>query len=107
MNMDIVAYLSQNAVTYVELIATVTLGLLVKDFVGNFVAGCAFWLSKDFREGDHVIIDGEQGVVVKIGIRKTIFGIVSEHGYVWRYVLNTEIKRNKLEKIIREEVKDK
>lgn len=105
--MDIIAYLSQNAVTFVELVATITLGLLVKDFVGNFIAGCAFYLSRDFSEGDHIIIDGEEGIVVKIGIRKTIFGVVCPHGYVWRYVLNTEIKRNKLEKIIRKNVETK
>ena len=104
--MEIITYLDQNAVMFLELVLTITVGMMVRDFVSNFIAGCMFWISSDFKAGERVVIDGQPGVVVKIGLRKTIFGIVCPHGYVWRYVLNTRIAYLSLEKIIREDVNE-
>lgn len=99
--MDVITYLDQNIITFIELIGSITVGLLIRDFASNMIAGWMFYINKDFREGDHIVIDGEPGIVVKVGIRQTIFGVMSCHGYVWRYVDNTRVKYVKIEKVIK------
>ena len=53
-----------------------------------------------FREGDKVILDGRDAIIVKIGISETVFGTYSDRGYTWRFVPNEKIATLKLEKII-------
>ena len=62
-------------------------------------------MNKQFQEGDHVLIDGERALIVKIGISQTVFGVTKSGGeldgdYVWRYVPNERIDYLKIEKII-------
>ena len=67
--------------------------------------GSAFSFNKQLKEGDHVLLDGERALIVKIGLTQTVFGITKSNGefdgdYVWRYVPNVRIDFLKLEKII-------
>jgi hypothetical protein len=57
-----------------------------------------------FNEGDKVILDGKDALIVKIGMRDTVFGVFSDKGYTWRYVPNVKIPNLKLEKIIHKEL---
>jgi hypothetical protein len=57
-----------------------------------------------FNEGDKVILDGHDAIIVKIGLRDTVFGVYTDRGYTWRYVPNVKIPNLKLEKIINSEL---
>ena len=61
-------------------------------------------LANTLNEGDKVLLDGNDAIIVKIGIRDTVFGVYSERGYTWRYVPNTRIPMLKLEKIVNPEL---
>ena len=79
--------------------------LWIKDYAAKIAKGIAFNMNKSFREGDKVIIDGEQALIVKIGLIQTVFGVTKSEGdwdgdYVWRYVPNERIPFLKLEKVI-------
>lgn len=85
-------------------VLVVAIGLLLKDFAMKMAKGWAFKFSKAFNEGEQVILDGEEAVIVKIGLTETIFGIYSERGYTWRYVPNERIVFLRLEKIINKDL---
>ena len=74
-----------------------------KDFAVNLMSGLKFKFNPAFNEGDHIILDGEDAIIVRIGFRETVFGVYSEKGYVWRYISNDRLKLHKLEKIINKE----
>ncbi len=59
-----------------------------------------FKMNRAFNEGDKVILDGNESVIVKIGLTETVFGVYGDRGYTWRYVPNERIPTLKLEKVI-------
>ena len=71
-----------------------------KDFAVNLMSGLKFKFNPAFNEGDHIILDNEDAIIVRIGYRETVFGVYSEKGYVWRFISNDRLKLHKLEKII-------
>ena len=90
---------------YIGMVMIVIIGFMIKDFATKFSKGLAFSMNKQFQEGDHVLIDGEKALIVKIGITQTVFGVTKAGGeydgdYVWRYVPNEKITSLKIEKII-------
>ena len=81
---------------YIGMVMIVIIGFMIKDFATKFSKGLAFSMNKQFQEGDHVLIDGEKALIVKIGITQTVFGVTKAGGeydgdYVWRYVPNEKI----------------
>ena len=86
---------------YVGMVLIVIFGFMLKDYATKMSKGIAFSLNKQFQEGDHVLLEGERALIVKIGFIQTVFGVQKENGdYVWRYVPNGRIDYLKLEKII-------
>ena len=90
---------------YIGMVVIVVLGFMLKDFATKWGKGLAFKMNKQFQEGDHVFIDGERALIVKIGMTQTVFGVTKTQGelngdYVWRYVSNERIGFLKVEKII-------
>ena len=90
---------------YIGMVMIVIFGFMLKDYATKWAKGIAFSLNKQFQEGDHVLIDGERALIVKIGLTQTVFGVTKSGGdfdtdYVWRYVPNERIEFLKLEKII-------
>ena len=90
---------------YIGMVVIVVLGFMLKDFAMKWGRGIAFQMNKQFQEGDHVLIDGERALIVKIGMTQTVFGVTKSGGeldgdYVWRYVPNERIDFLKIEKII-------
>ena len=90
---------------YIGMVMIVIFGFMIKDFATKMSKGIAFSMNKQFQEGDHVLIDGERALIVKIGVTQTVFGVTKSNGefdgdYVWRYVPNERIEFLKLEKII-------
>ena len=61
-------------------------------------------MNKSFNEGDTVILDGQDALIVKIGLSETVFGVYSDKGYTWRYVPNERIPMLKLEKVINKDL---
>ena len=51
-----------------------------------------------------MLLDGESAIIVKIGLRETVFGTYGSNGYTWRYVANERIQFLKLEKIINKDL---
>lgn len=82
------------------------ISLWLKDTAGKIVKGLAFKYSREFNEGDEVIIDGERALIVKIGFSQTVFGIYrtaknsNKINHYWRYVPNDRIPFLHIEKIV-------
>ena len=53
-----------------------------------------------FNEGDKVLLEGQDAIIVKIGLRSTVFGLYTDRGYTWRVIANERLEYVKLEKII-------
>ena len=90
---------------YIGMVMIVIIGFIIKDFATKMSKGIAFSMNKQFQEGDHVLLDGERALIVKIGMTQTVFGIQKTNGefdgdYIWRYVPNERIDYLKLEKIV-------
>ena len=75
-------------------------GLMLKDYSVSLIKGLKFKFDSQFQEGQKVMLDGEQAMIIKIGWQVTTFGVYSPRGYTWRYVSNTKIEGLKLEKIV-------
>ena len=90
---------------YLGMVVIIILAFMIKDYATKLSKGIAFSLNSQFKEGDHVLLDGERALIVKIGLTQTVFGIQKTNGefdgdYIWRYVPNERIAFLKLEKII-------
>ena len=62
-------------------------------------------MNREFNPGDVVILDGEEAVIITIGLTKTVFEKVGNRGLVWRYVPNERLAFLKLEKVVRTDVR--
>ena len=51
-----------------------------------------------------VILDDHDAIIVKIGLRESVFGVYKDKGYVWRFIPNDRLKFHKLEKIINKDL---
>lgn len=96
--------LTQFILPWISILISLVIAVWFKDFATSFVKGISFSMNKAFNEGDKVILDGENSIIVKIGIRNTVFGIYSDKGYTWRYVPNERIAYLKLEKVVADDV---
>ena len=73
---------------------------MFKDWATSLAKGLQFKWNPAFNEGDRVILDGQEGMIVKIGARETVFSVYSDNGLIWRYVPNERIAFLKLEKVM-------
>lgn len=85
---------------FISALLILVITLWFKDFATRIAKGMAFQMNKAFNEGDAVLLDGTEAIIVKIGITQTVFGTYGERGYTWRYVPNERIHMLKLEKVI-------
>ena len=88
------------AVALIALVAT----MMFKDFATSLAKGLKFKLNRAFNEGDKVLLDDKDAIIVKIGISETVFDVYSERGYTWRFVPNERIQFLKLEKVINKDL---
>ena len=89
---------------WIAVLVSIIMALLVKDWATSFAKGLKFKMNRDFNPGDIVLLDGEEAVIITIGITKTVFEKVNKRGLVWRYVPNERLAYLKLEKIVRTDV---
>jgi len=80
--------------------------LWLKESAGRIAKGLSFKFSRQFNEGDEVILEGDRALIVKIGFFHTVFGYYkttkssSRVNHYWRFVPNERIPYLKLEKIV-------
>lgn len=80
--------------------------LWLKDSAGRIAKGLSFKFSRQFNEGDEVVLDGERALIVKIGFFHTVFGMYksgmnsTKISHYWRFVPNERISYLKIEKIV-------
>ena len=89
---------------FISALLLLVITLWFKDFATKIAKGMAFKMNKSFNEGDTVILDGQDALIVKIGLSETVFGVYSDKGYTWRYVPNERIPMLKLEKVINKDL---
>ena len=89
---------------FISALLVLVITLWFKDFATKIAKGMMFKMNKSFNEGDTVILDGNEALIVKIGLSETVFGVYSDRGYTWRYVPNERIPMLKLEKVINKDL---
>lgn len=88
---------------YIEFIGyalSLLIMLWIKDAIAAFMEGMKFRSNKHFKEGDKVLLEGQQAMIISIGWRQSVFGVYGETGYTWRFIPNKKIENLKLEKIV-------
>ena len=96
--------LTELLLPWIAILLSIIIALWLKDFAQNFMIGLKFRMNGAFNEGDKVLLDGKDAIIVKIGMRDTVFGVYSDKGYTWRYVPNERIPYLKLEKVIKKDL---
>ena len=89
---------------FISALVLLVITLWFKDFATGIAKGLKFKMNKSFNEGDTVILDGQDALIVKIGLSETVFGVYSSKGYTWRFVPNERIPTLKLEKVIKKDL---
>ena len=90
---------------WLTLVISLIFAALLKDWIVSFAKGIKFKLMPNFNPGDSVILDGEEAVIVSIGLTTTVFSKIGSDGMKWRYVPNERIPYLKLERIVQENVR--
>lgn len=88
---------------YIEFIGyalSILVIMWVKDAISTFMEGMKFRNNKHFKEGDKVLLEGQQAMIITIGWRQSVFGVYGADGYTWRFIPNKKIESLKLEKIV-------
>ena len=89
---------------WIAILISIVVAFWFKDFAINLMQGLKLKFNPAFNEGDSVVLDGQDAIVVKIGLRESVFDVYSDKGYTWRYVPNNRIPYLKLEKIVNSEL---
>ena len=69
--------LTEILVPWIAILFSIMIAFWLKDFAQNFMVGLKFRMNTAFNEGDKVILDGKDALIVKIGMRDTVFGVYS------------------------------
>lgn len=86
---------------WIAILVSVIAALMVKDWTVAIVRGMRFKMSPAFNPGDLVLLEGEEAVIISIGLIRTIFERTENSATVWRYVPNERLAFLKLEKVVR------
>ena len=100
-SLDITGFL----MPWLAALLSIIMALMIKDWATSFAKGLKFKMNRDFNPGDVVLLDGEEAVIITIGVTKTVFEKVNDRGIVWRYVPNERLAYLKLEKVVRSDVR--
>ena len=85
---------------WIAILVSISAAFWFKDSATNLMQGLKFKMNPAFNEGDAVILNDEDAIIVKIGLRETVFGVYGKKGYTWRYIQNDRLHLLKLEKIV-------
>ena len=64
--------LTEILVPWIAVLFSIMIAFWLKDFAQNFMVGLKFRMNSAFNEGDKVILDGNDALIVKIGMRDTV-----------------------------------
>jgi hypothetical protein len=74
---------------------------VLKDMFVEISLGLAFYCDRVFNEGDVIYMEGEPALIIKIGMRYSVFEITKPCGSVtWKYIRNSIVKGMALEKVV-------
>jgi hypothetical protein len=76
---------------WIAILISISAAFWFKDFATNLMVGLKYRSNSHFNEGDHVILDGKDAIIVKFGMRETTFGLYTDRGYVWRFIPNDRL----------------
>ena len=85
---------------WISILISIVFVFWFKDFATSLAKGLKFKQNPLFNEGDKVLLEGQDAIIVKIGLRSTVFGLYTERGYTWRVIANERLEYVKLERII-------
>jgi len=85
---------------WIAILISISVAFWFKDFTTNLIQGMKFKMNSSFNEGDAVVLNDENAIIVKIGWGESVFGVYSKKGYTWRFVQNDRLHLLKLEKIV-------
>ena len=85
---------------WISVLISIVFVFWFKDFATSLAKGLKFKQNPLFNEGDKCILEGQDAIIIKIGLRSTVFGLYTERGYTWRVIANERLEYLKLEKII-------
>ena len=85
---------------WISILISIVFVFWFKDFATSLAKGLKFKQNPLFNEGDKVLLEGQDAIIIKIGLRSTIFGLYTDRGYTWRVIANERLEYVKLEKII-------
>ena len=85
---------------WISILISIVFVFWFKDFATSLAKGLEFKQNPLFNEGDKVLLEGQDAIIVKIGLRSTVFGLYTDRGYTWRVIANERLEYVKLEKII-------
>ena len=85
---------------WIAILISISVAFWFKDFAANLMSGLKFKMNPAFNEGDAIILDDDDAIIVKIGLRESVFGVYGKRGYTWRYIPNDRVKFHRLEKVI-------
>ena len=85
---------------WIVVLLSLSVAFWFKDFTTNLIYGIKFKMNPSFNEGDAVVLNDEDAIIVKIGWGESVFGVYSKKGYTWRFVQNDRLHVLKLEKIV-------
>lgn len=85
---------------WISILISIVFVFWFKDFATSLAKGLKFKQNPLFNEGDKCILEGEEAIIVKIGLRSTVFGLYTDRGYTWRVIANERLEYLKLEKLI-------
>ena len=80
--------------------ASLIISMMIKDIASSAIIGIRIYMSRSFKPGDRVYVDGMLATIIAQDFKKTIFQIEDERGTVWRYVENTVFHDLNIEKIV-------
>ena len=89
---------------WIAILISISAAFWFKDFAVNLMSGLKFKFNPAFHEGDHLILDEDDAISFKLGLRESVFGVYKDKGYVWRFIPNDRLKFHKLEKIINQDL---
>ena len=92
--------LSTLLLPWISVLISIVFVFWFKDFATTLAKGLKFKQNPLFNEGDKVLLEGQDAIIVKIGLRSTVFGLYTDRGYTWRVIANERLEYVKLEKII-------
>ncbi len=106
LSMDTSIKITAFLMPWVTILVSLIIALMLKEVASSIAKGLKFKMSKVFVPGDVVLLDGDEAIIIKVGLTTTVFESIRDEGLIWRYVPNEKVQSLKLEKVIRTDVRE-